>query len=222
MTTKLYCLENTFDVQNMKQKNTTRVLLKAKYQPKDFSVNETWYLLANSSTPKHASAILDAVKAEVPAVTTLNLPAGVTKKDNYLASYFKKGSDDVTSDELTRIKNAISSITKYEDGICYYAVRIQHFGSYYTPWGSETNAPEPNGDAFYNYTTAHTDNIKNYLGRYGIVRNNWYQLMLNSISAPGEPTIPTPADQPDDVTNYYISATVKIMDWAVRKQTVDL
>ena len=46
--------------------------------------------------------------------------------------------------------------------------------------------------------------------------------MLNSISAPGEPTIPTPADSPDDVTNYYISATVKIMDWAVRKQSVNL
>lgn len=225
MTTKLYCPENTFDVENMKQKNTTRVLLKAKYQPKDFGVNETWYLLANSSTPKHEGAILDAVKAKVPEVETLNLPAGKTLKDNYQTSYFlKAGSVEVTTSELDDIKNAISSITKYDAGTCYYAVRIQHFGSYYTPWGSETNAPTPSGsaDAFYNYTTTHADNNTYYLGRYGIVRNNWYQLMLNSISAPGEPTIPTPADQPDDVTNYYISATVKIMDWAVRKQSVNL
>lgn len=224
MTTKLYCLENTFDVEHMKQNNSTRVLLKANYKPQGFGDGETWYLLANSSTPKDEDAILDAVQAEVPTVTNLALPAGKTLKDNYEASYFLKGSVPVESDELTRIQNAISSITKYDAGTCYYAVRIQHFGSWYTPWGSETNAPTPSGseDAFYNYTTHHADNDKNYLGRYGIVRNNWYQLMLNSISAPGEPTIPTPADSPDDVTNYYISATVKIMDWAVRKQSVNL
>ena len=224
MTTKLYCLENTFDVKHMKQNNSTRVLLKATYKPQGFNAGDTWYLLANSSTPKHESAILTAVQAVVHDVTILNLPAGKTLKDNYQTSYFKKGSDDVSTDELTLIKNAISSITKYDAGICYYAVRIQHFGSYYTPWGSETNAPTPSGsaDTFYNYTTTHTDNNTYYLGRYGIVRNNWYQLMLNSISAPGEPTIPTPADSPDDVTNYYISATVKIMDWAVRKQSVNL
>ncbi len=226
MTTKLYCLENTFDVKHMKQNNSTRVLLKANYKPQGFSDGETWYLLANSSTPKHENAILKAVQDVVSGVTILNLPAGKTLKDNYRTSYFKKGSDDVTTDELDAIKDKISSITKYDAGICYYAVRIQHFGSWYTPWGSETSAPTPSGadDAFYNYVTdpKNADINTYYLGRYGIVRNNLYQLMLNSISAPGEPTIPTPADQPDDITNYYISATVKIMDWAVRKQSVNL
>ena len=227
MTTKLYCPENTFDVKHMKQNNSTRVLLKANYKPQGFSDNETWYLLANSSTPKHENAILKVVQDVVSGVTTLALPAGKTLKDNYEASYFLKGSVPVEESELNAIKGAISSITKYDAGICYYAVRIQHFGSWYTPWGSETGAPiipTGTGDAFYNYVTdtEGADINTYYLGRYGIVRNNWYQLMLNSISAPGEPTIPTPADQPDDVTNYYISATVKIMDWAVRKYSVNL
>lgn len=226
MSTKLYCPENTFDVEHMKQKNSTRVLLKATYKPQGFNAGDTWYLLANSSTPKDEDAILDAVQAEVPTVTNLALPAGKTLKDNYQTSYFLKGSVPVEQSELDAIKGAISSITKYDAGICYYAVRIQHFGSWYTPWGSETGAPTPSGadDAFYNYVTdpKSADINTYYLGRYGIVRNNWYQLMLNSISAPGEPTIPTPADSPDDVTNYYISATVKIMDWAVRKQSVNL
>lgn len=222
MDNKLYCPENTFDVEHMKQKNSTRVLLKAKYQPNGFSDGETWYLLANSSTPKHEDAILTAVKAVVPAVTDLALPAGVTPKDEYRTSYFLKGSDEVTSTELSDIQDAISSITKYDAGICYYAVRIQHFGSFYTPWGSELSAPSVAGDTYYNYLTSHTDNAKNYLGRYGIVRNNWYQLELGTISAPGEPTIPKATENADDVTNYYISATVKIMDWAVRKQSVNL
>ena len=62
----------------------------------------------------------------------------------------------------------------------------------------------------------------NYLGRYGIVRNNWYQLELGEIKAPGTPTVPSLSDKADDEQKYYIQATVKIMDWAVHKQSVDL
>ena len=234
MTTKLYCPENTFDVEHMKQNNSTRVLLEATYRPNNIPDSEigdgTWYLLGNSSTPKSSSTIIalanEAIGGPSPVVKKLAFTKGVKlTAELQTTNFLKDGDTPVTDAELTLIKNAIKpSITTYEKGVCYYAVRIQHFGSYYTPWGSETDAPTPSGsaDAFYNYTTTHADNNTYYLGRYGIVRNNWYQLMLNSISAPGEPTIPTPADQPDDVTNYYISATVKIMDWAVRKQSVNL
>ena len=231
-TTKLYCPENTFDVLRMKQKNSTRVLLEATYRPNNIPDSEigdgTWYLLGNSSTPKSSSTIIalanEAIGGPSPVVKKLAFTKGVKlTAELQTTNFLKDGDTPVTDAELTLIKNAIKpSITTYEKGVCYYAVRIQHFGSYYTPWGSETGAPTVGTDAFYNYTTTHADNDKNYLGRYGIVRNNWYQLMLNSISAPGEPTIPTPTDSPDDVTNYYISATVKIMDWAVRKQSVDL
>ena len=61
-----------------------------------------------------------------------------------------------------------------------------------------------------------------YLGRYGIVRNNWYELELGKVSAPGSPTVPELSDKADDEQKYYLQATVKIMDWAVRKQSVDL
>lgn len=232
MTTKLYCPENTFDVEHMKQNNSTRVLLEATYRPNNIPDSEigdgTWYLLGNSSTPKSSSTIIalanEAIGGPSPVVKKLAFTKGVKlTAELQTTNFLKDGDTPVTDAELTLIKNAIKpSITTYEKGVCYYAVRIQHFGSWYTPWGSETGAPTVGTDAFYNYTTTHADNDKNYLGRYGIVRNNWYQLMLNSISAPGEPTIPTPTDSPDDVTNYYISATVKIMDWAVRKQSVDL
>ncbi|MCI7274439.1 Mfa1 fimbrilin C-terminal domain-containing protein, partial [bacterium] len=61
-----------------------------------------------------------------------------------------------------------------------------------------------------------------YLGRYGIVRNNWYELELGTISGPGDPEKPSSTTDPDDSKKTYISATVKIMDWAVRKQSVNL
>ncbi len=235
MTTKLYCLENTFDVKHMKQNNSTRVLLKATYVPKNIPASDlgdgTWYLLGNSTTPKSAKSVIAAINEVLGSEVVKNIQnfrAGVTASTAFdKANFLKDGGVAISDSELSTIKSKIKSITTYAQGTCYYAVRIQHFGSWYTPWGSETGAPiipAGTGDAFYNYVTdtKGADINTYYLGRYGIVRNNWYQLMLNSISAPGEPTIPTPADQPDDVTNYYISATVKIMDWAVRKQSVDL
>ena len=40
---------------------------------------------------------------------------------------------------------------------------------------------------------------KKYLGRYGMVRNNWYELQVNSISNPGSPDVPeVNPDTPDD------------------------
>ena len=43
-----------------------------------------------------------------------------------------------------------------------------------------------------------TDNDK-YLGRYGMLRNNWYELNVGNVYGPGYPGVP-PVDpnQPDD------------------------
>ena len=61
------------------------------------------------------------------------------------------------------------------------------------------------------------------LGRYGVLRNNWYELSVNSVSGPGYPDVPkvNPTD-PDDVNDQYINVEVKILDWAMRKQVIDL
>lgn len=47
----LYCLENTFDINNMKQGQTTRVLLKATYTPKvlEKETDKTFFMIGNSS-----------------------------------------------------------------------------------------------------------------------------------------------------------------------------
>ena len=66
------------------------------------------------------------------------------------------------------------------------------------------------------------DVTTNYLGRYGVVRNNSYVITLNSVTAPGKPVIPTPTNDPDDTKKYYLQTTVQIMDWAVRNNSIDL
>lgn len=48
-------------------------------------------------------------------------------------------------------------------------------------------------------------------GHYGVVRNNWYRVSINSISGPG-----------DGSSEKYISADVEILDWLQRDQEEDL
>ena len=44
-----YCLENTFDLANMMQGQTTRVVFKAVFTPKDFTSGETFYKIGNNT-----------------------------------------------------------------------------------------------------------------------------------------------------------------------------
>ena len=103
-------------------------------------------------------------------------------------------------------------IATYKSGESYYIARIKHFGGS-TPWNE--------GDA--TYGDDNNDNNTMYLGRYGVLRNNWYELTVNSVSGPGTPDVPTiKPDVPDDENYRYISVSVKILDWAKRSDSIDL
>lgn len=211
--TPQYCFENTFDTENMRQDRTTRVLFKAKFTPNGFTEGATWYTVGASSTPLTA----DQFKARIEAAVTA---AGVTatlKTDwsNELSSTDKALTADVfegtVSDaDLTQIQTALGKIQVYTGGECYYVGRVRHFvdlaGTDAWPAGGRT-------DSFYDATKD--------LGRYGIVRNNWYQLTVNTISQPGSPDVPQPQPEWDDVNNYYIDCTINILSWAVRTHGFD-
>lgn len=125
-------------------------------------------------------------------------------------------------------------LSYYKDGISYYNARIQHFGEAETPWdatadyitGGGTNVKEIYG---YDLTKGddHADNEfanKNFLGRYGVVRDNWYKLSIDKIGKIGtaEPVDPskTTPDTPDDEIENYISVHVHIVPWVLRSQSV--
>ena len=100
-----------------------------------------------------------------------------------------------------------SGIATYLDGVTYYIARIKHFNEL-TPW----TAGEGYGTA----------NDK-YLGRYGVLRNNWYDLSVTSISGLGYPDVPeVKPTVSDDENEQYINVEVKILDWAKRSQSIDL
>lgn len=60
---------------------------------------------------------------------------------------------------------------------------------------------------------------------FGVVRNHWYQLSINSITGLGtpvaDPTEPIDPEQIEDET-YYVAAQVQILKWKVVTQDVDL
>lgn len=101
----------------------------------------------------------------------------------------------------------------YTGGIAYYQALIKHFGDYETPW--KMNEDMDNTIAtIYGTTTAE----KNFLGRYGMVRNNWYQLKVTGIRNIGSPVVPPLTDDPDDTVENYMSVHINILPWAIRVQ----
>lgn len=240
-TNPVYCLENTFNLTNMYQGQTTRVIFKATYTPKDDAGNNlaettdgTFYTIGNMTT------ILDNTKLEaaVNAAATSAL-SGCTV--DYKRFKTEEGSHVITLADIkdatgatlvagtdysgktgTEIVKEINDklglkdgrpeemvgINTYLKGVTYYIARVKHFGDALTKW----NSGEPYGD-----------NNAQYLGRYGMLRNNWYELTVGNVYGPGYPGVP-PVDPtlPDDENEKYLSVSVKILSWAKRSQKVDL
>lgn len=236
--TPQYCLENTFDIKHMLQGQTTRVVFKAKYTPNGFTAGETFYKIGNNTDLWSKTKLEEQIKAKAQEVlsetdadkvtvkldATENDIAGtagtkILKEENILHDGVKVSTTEINSiNEKLGLKAAtetdpIVGIATYASGESYYIARIKHFGNDLTPWNE--------GDLTYGDNDA-TQNNK-YLGRYGVLRNNWYELTVQSVSGPGTPDVPTiKPDVPDDESYRYISVSVKILDWAKRSQNVDL
>lgn len=239
-TNPVYCLENTFNLANMYQGQTTRVIFKATYTPKDDAGNPladkdgTFYTIGNMTTILKAAALETAVntaatsvlpgctvdytnlKQEGSHVITLTdikdstgktLVAGTDYNGKTGTQIVKEINDKLGLIDGAGHAEAMVGINTYLRGVTYYIARVKHFGSL-TPWNS--------GESY------GTDNGK-YLGRYGMLRNNWYDLTVGNVYGPGYPGVP-PVDptQPDDENEKYLSVSVKILSWAKRSDTVDL
>ena len=225
-----YCLENTFDIDHMVQGQTTRVLFSATYTPNGFNAGDTFYKMGNSSQLWNATKVeaqikakamevlneTDANKVEVILTGTDLAKAGIhliTKAN------VKHGTAEISDADITAINTKLGfkaasgtdpmvGLSTFESGVSYYVARVKHFNEL-TPWNA--------GDKTYDSNNA------NWLGRYGVLRNNWYELSVNSVSGPGYPDVPKvkPTD-PDDENDQYINVSVKILSWAKRTQKVDL
>lgn len=226
-TKPLYCLENTFNLANMMQGQTTRVIFKASYKPSSFTEEDgnTFFKVGTSvalwSKKNLETHIKTAVTKVISGTTaddiTINLAAegnNITTAGNHKikASNITVTGHEVTDTEVKDISEKVgltekAGISTYENGESYYIARIKHFGDALTPWNSG----------------AYGDKNLEYLGRYGMLRNNWYELDVQSVSGPGYPAVPdVKPNTPDDEDDKYIKVSVKILDWAKRSQNIIL
>lgn len=224
----LYCLENTFNLKNMMQGQTTRVIFKASYTPNGFTEEDgkTFYKIGTSvalwkekDLEAHIKAAVSKVFSVPTGDITINLAAdgyNIKAAGNHVitaANFTVKGHDTVKPEEEQAVNDKVgltkdAGISTYANGESYYIARIKHFGDALTPW----NSGESYGD----------NNLK-YLGRYGMLRNNWYVLNVQSVSGPGYPDVPdVKPNTPDDEDDKYIKVSVKILSWAKRSQDVNL
>lgn len=239
-----YCMENTFDVAHQTQVNTTRAILRVQMYKNGETAGKTYYMYNNdvntfdSETDFNTNAVttankLTAVLAGGKKVASIALEDAKDESGNKIAGYKQiqsvtfegETSSKTAGDAFIAIKNYFGKITVYTDGYAYYPVLIKHFGDQLTPWNEKddkkewTTQPSAGGiDQI--YPTTNRD--ANYLGRYGVVRNNWYELSVNKVMRPGSPVIDTPKNTPDDELNSYITVNINILSWAKRSQDVDL
>lgn len=199
-----YCLENTAPATSCNEANTTSVLIKAKYDiDGDAATTSSFFIMDKVANAMDTETLLAKVESLLSIGDVLSInpdaPAGYYKtaeEFNTLFTGYKFTPENAT---------AIGEIRYYKDGECYYyTIPVKHFTDIV-------------------YTPGETISDETHLGRYGVVRNNWYEININSVSGPGEPVIPTPdPDQPVDKQKGYIQCEINVLSWAKHSQNVDL
>ena len=139
--------------------------------------------------------------------------------------------DDVIKTTTGEGESAVTStsddvlLSYYAGGISYYNARIKHFGDEETPWDATGSYVTGGGTTTAEiYGTDASVAANNFLGRYGVVRDNWYKLSIDKIgnigtAEPVDPSKTTP-DTPDDEIENFISVHVHIVPWVLREQSV--
>lgn len=209
-----YVTENTMEATAQRFGNATRLVFKAKYTPAGFTADADWFQWAgyNYQTIEALQAEYDEVATAEPGESPLKDACDkfynsikrylVTEKGGTLAA---NNFSELTTAQLAEVpnggevvkdgKNAV--IRWFQSSLNYYYYEVRH---------------DNDADA------------ANAFAKYGVVRNNWYNLTLNTVSGPGTPWYPDvdnpgPGDpdpkDPIDTATGYLGITVTPEPWIV-------
>lgn len=242
-----YPKENTFDLQYQNHKNTTRVIFEVTYQLENNEENQNLYLVEgienvifNETTAKNK--LMEGVLASPVLKQYLqdNLAETVEYNANDFKVTYKKNGiyyqiESLDLGDKFKLKegaaefstvapscitagNSNYNIIQFEGGKCYYAAYIHHFGDDYCPYPA-SSITGTTTDAVYK-TDGNWDYAK-WLGRWGLVRNNWYDLEITIIRNMGSAVPPegnTTISDDSKEEKFFIAAHVHMLSWAKRTQ----
>lgn len=208
---KFYCPENTMEASAQLNGQTTGVVYKVNYKPE----GDYYTVLAAENGTDSYSQMFKKVLAlgDKDDAITNTIFTTAEGTDGTFYSYngyvFKtkagarlyKAIATNTDGKAETVNAAFGTnandedIQTYDKGYCYYTAWIKH---------------NPDGEYMQQ-------------DKYGVVRNFWYELTVNSIKKLGysKPTYKEPTD-PDDKAEASIQVQVKIKKWRLVKQNVDL
>lgn len=141
--------------------------------------------------------------------------------------------DDLETATAKAITDALAAalpnyvVSFHKGGYAYYNARIQHFGEYETPWSLskpfQTVIPGTTIEQIYGTDPEAT---QRFLGRYGVVRDNWYKLTVDKVmhigsAEPVDVSAHGKSSIPDDQIENYIAVHVHIIPWVLRNQSVN-
>ncbi len=215
--TTAYCIENTMDADDQLFGNATRLVIKATYFPSGFNTQGDWFNYAG----KNYDGLKKLQEAYNEAGDDSNLKKACDKMFNKINTYASEHPGitisgvnfaSLTEEDLSKIPNGGQVIKDgkddvirwYQEGLCYYYYMIRH---------------------------DNTLDDEMVFGKYGVVRNNWYSLTLNSVGGPGSPWYPEannpgPGDpdpkDPIDEAAGYLGITVSVAPWIVWENEIDI
>ncbi len=231
LSTPLYCMENTNTAAILMDTNfksrATHVLIQAEieggtdlvqfygqlYTPAEFvktALGQALFYSVDTSDPENTvyTKIMPEdvqVKNAFDGKVVLELTDAAKAKD--WSSTI--GTTTAVTDSLVNVKLsdifAKNKAEYYKDGKMYYCIPIEHLRGGKVDYANDGT-----------YTLNEAD--------YGVVRNHWYNITVNSIKNlgtavydPEEEIVPN-----DDDPTYYVGAQINILSWKIVKQGVDL
>lgn len=233
-----YCFENTFDVAHQNENQTTLATIKAK-----LNNGTDFYIVGGDQTALYTKGNLDKlVKNKFMSIEDTwlkaNVKSGETVNENDISVTYDKDAAGVIAltkvevassklndspaalptDYLKDVSAAVGSMVCYKKGESYYTVRIKHFGNDLTPWNKGELGVAPGSI----YPNSDGKQAENWLGRYGVLRNNWYDIEVTGVKGLGSATVPELTNTTDDELDSYIAVQINVLSWAKRTQSTVL
>ena len=225
-----YCLENTQNQAGNTHDNTTQILVKAKYMPKEYKkadgtttttqeTNGDWMLIDGGFYT--FTTLMDWIERELkykylnthpnPAIITTPLTTAFNKylEGISLTAVPLPATADAAAIALlkTAFEGKKADILLEDDRAKTVDVLTYYKGGY----------------SFYKAMIKHDDTslATNELGEFGVVRNSVYDISVTKFNDPGYPTIPPVTIDPDEDDDLRMSILIDVNPWTWYVQEVE-